>query len=110
MPAARLGRCPTCKRRITRSSEQNRRYWALLFSLAEKVEWKGQHYSADQWHLYAKARFLGCVDMDIPGGKTIPVPNSTAELDVPEFANYMTAVEAFANEHGAFLEDDGVFA
>lgn len=47
--------------------------------------------------------------MRLPNRKIITIYRSTADLDKEEFAEYMTQVEAFANEHGAFLEDD-VFA
>lgn len=101
----RIDRCPQCKRRLTRSSDANRRYWALLHVMAEQIKPAGVRYSADQWHLYAKSRWIGCDDMTLPNHKTIPVPRSSADLDTTEFNDYMTAVEAFANERGCFLED-----
>lgn len=104
-----VDRCPTCRRRRTRSSEANRRYWALLHELSEKLKPNGQQFSADQWHLYAKSRFLGADDFPLPNGKTVTIPKSTAALDVAEFNDFMTQVEAFANEKGVFLED-GVFS
>jgi len=102
---AKVDRCPTCKRRLTRSSEANRRYWALLHALAGKLRPKGQEYSAETWHLYCKSRFLGADDQTLPSGRVITIPHSTAQLDSTGFAEYMTKVEAFANERGCFLED-----
>jgi len=101
----RVDRCPVCKRRTTRSSESNRRYWALLHVLAEEVKPAGVAYSADQWHTYCKSRFLGCDDMTLPNGKTLTIPKSTANLDTGAFNDYMTEVEAWANERGVYLED-----
>lgn len=101
----RTDRCPTCKRRLKRSSEANRRYWALLHRLAEKLKPRGQTYSADTFHLWAKSKFLGCADVVLPGGRTLSIPHSTADLDTAAFNEFMTAVEAWANEQGVFLED-----
>ena len=101
----KVERCPSCKRRITRNNEQNRRLWALNFAVAEKLKPQGKMYSADQWHTYFKSRFLGCDETLLPGGKQIIIPRSTADLDVAEFGDYMDKVEAWANEHGCYLED-----
>ncbi len=65
----------------------------------------GETFSADTFHLWAKSKFLGAVEHKLPGGKTLLVQNSTADLDTAEFNDYMTKVEAFANENGVYLED-----
>jgi hypothetical protein len=90
---------------MVRSNEANRRYWALLHVMAEKLRPLDQTYSAEQWHLYAKSRWLGADDVKVPNGKVIVIPRSTADLDTAAFNDYMTAVEAWANEHGCYLED-----
>lgn len=105
----RLERCPTCKRRMTRSFNANRRYWALLHVMAETLKPQGQIFSAETWHTWAKSKFLGCDDVKLPSGKVLAIPRTTATLDTAAFNNYMTAVEAWANQHGCYLED-GVFA
>ena len=102
---AKVDRCPTCKRRLTRSSEANRRYWALLHALAGKLRPKGQEYSAETWHLYCKSKFLGADDQVLPSGRTVTIPHSTAALDTTAFDTYMTQVEEFANSRGVYLED-----
>lgn len=101
----RLERCPTCRRRMTRSSDANRRLWALYHVMADRIKPSGRSYSADQWHLYCKTRFLGCDDIVLPNRKVFAQPRSTSTLDVADFSAYMTQVEAFANENGAWLED-----
>lgn len=99
-------RCPTCKRLHKRSHQANARYWLLLHRMAETIKPDGVSYSADTWHAWAKSRFLGCEEIKLPNGRTLSIPNSTADLSVSEFGDYMTKVEAFANERGAFLEDN----
>ena len=73
--------------------------------MSERIRPQGQQYSAEQWHLYSKSRWIGADDVTLPNGKVITQPRSSSTLDVAEFNDYMTAVEAWANEHGAFLED-----
>lgn len=65
---------------------------------------QGRTFSADQWHVYAKSRWIGCEDVTLPNGKTLAIPKSSAALDTAEFADYMTAVEAWAAEHGVYLD------
>lgn len=98
-------RCPTCRRKIKRSSEQNRRLWAIYHALAEKLRPNGQVFSAHSYHLYFKSKYLGCTEHKLPNGKTLLVPNSTAELDIAEFSEYLDRVEAFAAERDVYLED-----
>jgi hypothetical protein len=98
-------RCPTCHRLHKRSHPQNARYWLLLHAIAEQIKPGGKEYSADQWHTYAKSRWLGCDDVPLPNGKVLSIPRSTASLDVAEFGEYMEKVEAWAAERGVWLAD-----
>ena len=98
-------RCPACGRLQKRSSEANRRYWLLLHLIAEKITPEGNRYSAEQWHIYAKSRWLGCDEMKLPNGKTLLIPKSSADLDTADFNDFMTAVEAWASERDVFLDD-----
>ncbi len=98
-------RCLTCGRRHKRSSEANRRLWAIYGVMSNKLHPGGKTYSPEQFHIYCRQRFLGATDYDLPGGKVATIPNSTAELDVEEFSNYMTQVEALAAEHGVYLDE-----
>lgn len=100
-----IARCPTCHQRIRRSNEANRRYWALLHAVAEGVKPEGSEYSAEVWHNYFKLKYLGGDDVRLPDGKVIVRPNSSAELDKSAFADYMTQIEAWANERGVFLDE-----
>ena len=101
----KIDRCPACGRRKTRSHEANRRYWLLLHLIAERVKPGGLSYSAEQYHIYFKSRFLGCDEVMMPNSKTAVIPRSTAVLDVSEFNDYMTQVEAWATERDVYLVD-----
>lgn len=100
-----LGRCPACGRRKKRSTDANRRLWALYAAMANKLRPDGNVYSPEHFHLYCKQRFLGATDYKLPGGTVLTIPNSSAELDADEFADFMGAVESLAAEHGVFLDE-----
>lgn len=103
MTISRGDRCPVCHRKHRRSNPANSRYWALLHLCAERLA-DGQ-YSAEQMHVYFKSKYLGCDDVQMPNGKTLTIPRSTAGLDVAEFGEYMDKVEADAAQRGVFLAD-----
>jgi hypothetical protein len=98
-------RCPTCKRKMKRSSEANRRYWLLLHMAAQKLKPEGVQYSAETFHVYYKLRFLGGDDIKLPNGKVIVMPKSSADLDKTEFHDYVTQVEQDLNERGVYLDE-----
>lgn len=105
MASPRIDRCPTCHRKYKRSNEQNRRYWLLLHAMADKLKPGGRIFSADTFHVWARSKWLGCTDHVLPNGRSLSIPKSTRDLDVAEFNEYMTEVEAWANDRGVFLED-----
>lgn len=98
-------RCPTCHRKQRRSNPANASYWALLHEIAETLRPNGQVYSADQFHTYYKARFLGVDEVRLPNGDLMRMPKSTADLDVEAFSDYLTKVEADAAMRGVFLDE-----
>lgn len=75
-----------------RSNPQNKRYWAILNEIAESAWIGGKTFSAEAWHDYFKKKFIG--SEETPDGTLIGI--STTSLNVAEFAEYMTRVEAHA--------------
>ena len=98
-------RCPSCGRKHKRSNHANQRLWLLYHLAASKLHPGGNTYSAEQFHIYYKSRFLGCVDFPLPNGKVLAIPKSTADLDVSEFNEFMSAVEADLAEREVYLEE-----
>lgn len=90
---------------MRRSNEANRRYWLLVHTISERLRPQNVQHSPEVWHTYFKSRFLGCDDVRMPNGKTLTIPRSSAELDVSEFAEFMTQVEVWANEHDVYLDE-----
>jgi hypothetical protein len=98
-------RCPACGRREKRSSEQNKRYWAIVSELSTNCHPAGATYGIRAWHTWLKSHFLGCEDMLLPNGAVLTEPHSSADLEPEEFSDFMTKVEAWAAERGVFLSE-----
>ncbi len=107
MSTPRSDRCPLCHRKHKRTHQQNARLWLLYHAIADKVRPVGEAFSPESWHLYFKSRFLGADDVKMPNGKVQTIVRSTADLEVPEFAEYMDKVEHWAAERDVWLEDLG---
>lgn len=88
--------------RKARSVEQNRRYWALLTEIAA-TQVQGQRFITESWHEYFKGRFIGKEEVKLPNGEIFNRPISTTTLDVMQFGEYMTQIEAWAAQHGILL-------
>lgn len=100
-----INQCPTCGKYRTRSNEANRRYWALVHLISEKLQPQGEQFSYDTWHIYLKGKFLGYTDVKLPNGVVRSEPNSTAKLDIREFSDYLDKVQFWASEHGVWLPE-----
>lgn len=87
-----------------RSSQANRRYWAILQQIADDAWMEGRQYAADPvWHDFFKRRFIGVID----GPCGTSSAESTTKLNTKEFAQYVEKVEVFAaTELGICLVED----
>jgi hypothetical protein len=86
-----------------RSTDQNRRYWAILSLIAFTVaDENGRKYSAETWHEYFKAKYLGKNTM-IVDGEPMLIAKSTTRLNKVSFGDYMMRVEVWAVEHGVMI-------
>lgn len=100
-----MTRCPKCGRTKKRSSEANRRYWMLVYMIADKLKPEGKQHSAEVWHTYFKQRFIGVDEFEMPNHKTMLIPKSSTDLDTAEFNDFMMKVEVWAGEHGVWLDE-----
>jgi len=75
-----------------RSVEQNKRLWKILNEIADSAWVNGDQYSADAWHEMFKRKFIG--QEELPDGGILGI--STTTLNVSEFGDYMTKIEAYA--------------
>lgn len=73
--------------------------------MSSKLRPGGDVYSPEQYHLYFKKKFLGATDYRLPDKSVITIPNSSADLAVDEFSDFMSQVEAEAADHGCYLDE-----
>lgn len=81
-----LGSTVTLKLKRDRSTPQQRLYWAILQHISESSQWE----TAERLHVALKIR-LGYFDlMQLPSGKAVPIPHSTAfdKMTHDEFTDY----------------------
>lgn len=82
-----------------RSSQANKRYWALMQLYADKTG-----YEAEELHEMLKAKFLAPKQIEV-AGDTAMVRPSTAKLGSKVFAEYMDKVERWGIQTlGCWLE------
>lgn len=87
--------------RAKRTTEQNKRYWAILNEIAENAWIDGNQFSAEVWAEFFKGQFIGFEET--PDGRQIGL--STTYLSVEEFSVYMNKIEAYAvTELGVIFE------
>ncbi|CAB4188118.1 Recombinase NinB [uncultured Caudovirales phage] len=79
-----------------RTLEQNARLWALYTEISKISPdyMGGEWHSPEVWHRYCQTRFLGMESGPFGTG----VPKSTAKLKVAEFGDYMSQIEAWAQD------------
>jgi hypothetical protein len=99
------------KRVYKRTPEQNRRYWGVVLQeISEGLPVQGVIHTPKAWHYYFAGKFIGYEDTKLPNGKVVTEPISTTSLDVPEFSDYMTKIEAWAAGHGLLFSEDRMAA
>lgn len=84
-----------------RRSQQNRRYWAVLHEVAEQLGIS----DVDAWHEWCKRRFIGVKEVRLPDGEVVHIGQSSTDLSVSEFADYMTSIEAWAVDQGVIFNE-----
>lgn len=77
-----------------RSVDQNKRYWAILNEIAANAWVSGRQFSAEAWHEFFKAKFIGYEET--PDGRLHGI--STTTLNVAEFGDYMTRIEVYSTD------------
>ncbi len=82
---------------FNRSTEQNKRYWALIKELGDYLG-----YDEGEMHELCKYKFLS-YKQDMLGDEMVVIP-STSKLTIKEFVSYLNQVERFAVELGFKLD------
>jgi hypothetical protein len=88
-----------------RRNAQNRRYWALMHQIAEQLKVNGLQMDPESWHEWAKRRFIGVREIVLPDGEIVALGQSSTELSVRAFGDYMECLEAWATDQGVIFND-----
>lgn len=104
---AKLG-CTVTVKEPTRSSEQNRKMWAMLHEISRQVNWYGRHPSPDDWKDIFTAERKA--QRSTPG---ISVPfvihgDRTHKMSIAEMSELIELMTAFGIEHGVEFFDERV--
>jgi len=88
-----------------RSAAQNRKMWPVLTDIALHVEWFGRKHDAETWkHIlsaaWRKQEFVHGITETL-----VVLPVRTSGLNKAEFAEFLTMVMAFGDEHGVPWSD-----
>ncbi len=91
----------------SRSSEQNRRMWAMLTEVSQQVVWHGQKLSKEEWKdVFTAALKRQKVVPGIDGGFVV-LGSSTSKMTVEEMSSLIELVTAFGTQQGVEFADSG---
>lgn len=82
-----------------RSSQANRRYWALVKEISENAWLGGRKYSKDAWHEHLKREILGTEEVVLPSGEIMFRGISTSNLNTAEFSEFLESAMLYAQQH-----------
>ena len=83
-----------------RSSEQNRRLWAMLTEISKQVDWYGRKLTPEDWkHVLSASLKKQDAVPGIDGGFVV-LGLSTSKMTKGEMADLQTLIEAFGAQQG----------
>ena len=92
-----------------RSNPANARYWLLVHrnSLVPVPfpDRPPQLFGVEEWHEFFKREFIGMHEIVLPNGRSFIKSESSSELGIDEFSDFMEQVEALSAERGVFLDE-----
>lgn len=88
-----------------RRLEQNAMYWAVVDEVTEQMPSHGfGHVSKRGWDKFFRVEFLG-IESDEINGKIYESPKEHKDLGVHDFADYLTQVIKWADEHEIQMQE-----
>lgn len=110
LAAARSGRplvVSVSEDRLTRTTAQNARLWAMLADVAGQVVWHGQCLSSEEWKdVFTAALKRQRVAPGIDGGFVV-MGTSTRRMTIAQMSELMELIAAFGADHGVrFTEQE----
>ena len=84
----------------TRTSEQNKRLWAMLTDISKQVDWYGRKLTPEDWkHVLSASLKKQDAVPGIDGGFVV-LGLSTSKMTKGEMADLQTLIEAFGAQQG----------
>lgn len=89
-------------RRDRRTTDQNRRMWAMLTDVSRQLQWHGQTLSPEDWKIVMLAGLNQELRMvpNIDGNGFVQLGRSSSKLSKEEMGQLMDLIEAFGAKHG----------
>ena len=92
-------------RKQTRSTEQNRRLWAMLGDVSDQVVWHGRKLTSEEWkHVFSASLKRQDVVPGLDGGFVV-LGLSTSKMTVSEMSDLQTLIEAFGAQQGVHFAE-----
>lgn len=92
-------RCTLEVKPETRSTEQNRRLWAMLGDISRQVNWYGKKLSPEDWkHVFSASMRKLDVVPNLDGTGFVALGLSTSRMTKGEMSDMQTLMEAFGAE------------
>lgn len=87
-------------KRAKRSSEQNRRMWAMLGEVSAQVNWHGQKLTSEEWKdVFSASLKRQSVVPGLDGGFVV-LGQRTSAMTVAEMSELQELIEAFGAQQG----------
>lgn len=91
--------------RLTRTTAQNSRLWAMLADISEQVEWHGQRLGSEDWkHVFTAALKRQRVVPGLDGGFVV-LGSATSRMTIGEMSELIDLMTAFGAERGVRFAD-----
>lgn len=86
--------------RLTRTTAQNARLWAMLADISEQVEWHGQRLAPEDWkHVFTSALNRQRVVPGLDGGFVV-LGTATSRMTIGEMGDLIDLMLAFGTDRG----------
>jgi hypothetical protein len=102
-----VGKCPTCGRKQTRTTEQNKKLHALCNDISKQRQWAGAWMDVEDWKRLFVAQLYGQKVVPSLDGKGFVVLNKrTGRMIIEECSEAIEYIQAWAVDQGIKLGDE----
>lgn len=104
LPMDRAWRVEVCEHKPTRSDQQNRYLWGVVYkTICEHLD----GWTSDDVHEYMLGEHFGWQEISGLGRRRIKPLRRSSRLNKQEFADYIAFIQRRMAEHGVYVPDPG---